>query len=276
MTPIKKEQEARPAKPSDPSAAEGTGRSTGGPLTVMIVRRLGSVLSFRISPRILVTATTFFFAYIIISIVAINKYADLRFTNIEMDRMLERKQRDLEQARSGLQDYKRRIASLEQQIDRIETHRERQRRTVEEPESLPDIATGGSPEPQEGLPAGDSQGIVDIEDLIFSSEDSRATVRFKLINLAQGNDPVDGYVHLIAADSGNEPRRIWAFPPQVLRNGVPLNYRKGRRFRIRRYVPIVGKFELSPEGEAPDSLRVLIYDRSGQVIFDKEYEVGLG
>ena len=56
-----------------------------------------------------------------------------------------------------------------------------------------------------------------------SSDDSRATIRFELVNIQEENGLVDGYVHVIAGDGSNEPRRIWAFRPQVLRNGVPLN-----------------------------------------------------
>jgi hypothetical protein len=237
----------------------------------MIIRSLGPVVSFKISPPILLSATIFILAYIIISIIVINKYGDLRFANAELDRTLARKQREVEQKRSGLRRYRRRIASLEKQINAIEKRRGRQERTDEKEESLPRIATGGSAEPGE---EGTSRGIVDIRDLVFVRDESKATVRFKLLKIKAGNNPVDGYVHVIADNGRQKPDRIWAFPPQALRNGAPLSYRKGRRFRIRRFVPILGKFELSAEGEGPVALRVLIYDRSGQVIFDREYDVG--
>ena len=270
---MRKEQESRLAKPRDTSASEATGRQAGGPLTVMIIRRLGSVLSFKISPRVVVSATIFFFTYIVISIIIINKYADLRFTNAELDQVLARKQRELEQGLESFRDAKHRIAVLKKETDRIEKQREHQEHTDKEEESSLEIATGGSVESQEEEQLERiSEGHVDIRDLVFARDDSTAAVRFRLVNIAKGDDPVEGYVHLIAADSSERPRRIWVFPQQVLRHGVPLNYRKGRRFRIRRFGPIKGEFELSPEGVAPVALRVIVYDRAGQVIFDKRYE----
>jgi hypothetical protein len=241
----------------------------------MIIRRLGSVLSFRISPRVIVAATIFLLAYVAISIIIINKYADLRFTNAELDRVLERKQREVEQRLGSLRDARQRILVLKKEIDRFEKQRDRQERPDKEEESPPVSAAGGSVESQEETQLEVvSEGLVDIRDLVFARDDSKAAVRFRLVNIEKGNEPVGGYVHLIACDSTEKPRRIWAFPPQVLRDGVPLNYRKGRRFRIRRFVPIKGEFEFSPEDVAPVALRVMVYDRAGQVIFDKKYDVG--
>jgi hypothetical protein len=241
----------------------------------MIVRPLGSVLSFKISPRVVLAATIFFLAYIIISIIIINKYADLRFTNAELERVLALKQREVGQGLESLEDARHRIAVLKREIDRIEKRREHQERTDKEEESSPEIAAGGSVESEEETQLeGVSEGLVDIRDLVFARDDSRAAVRFRLVNIEKGDEPVEGYVHLIAGDRSERSRRIWAFPQQVLRNGVPLNYRKGRGFRIRRFVPIIGEFELSPEEVAPVALRVMVYDRTGQVIFDKKYEVG--
>ena len=105
----------------------------------MIITSLGLVLSFKIFPGILPSATNFFLAYIIISIIINNKYGDLRCANAELDRVLTREQREVEQKRGSLRDFRQRIANLEKQIDRIETDRERQARTYEEQESPPEM-----------------------------------------------------------------------------------------------------------------------------------------
>jgi hypothetical protein len=182
----------------------------------------------------------------------------------------------VEQGLGSLRDSKQRIAVLKREIHHIEKERERQERTEKGEELSPEIAAGGSVESRgKTASEGVDEGLVDIRDLVFARDDSTAAVRFRLVNIEKGNEPVEGYVHLIAEDSSERPQRMWAFPPQVLRNGVPLNYRKGRRFRIRRFVPIKGEFELSPEELVPVALRVMVYDRAGQVIFDKKYKVGL-
>ncbi|MBW2103286.1 MAG: hypothetical protein JRH05_11550 [Deltaproteobacteria bacterium] len=71
---LEKDRRKRERKPK-------VGVSYNGPLTVMVVRGVGRVLRFEISPRILFWASLFLALYILASILVINRYFDLRREN---------------------------------------------------------------------------------------------------------------------------------------------------------------------------------------------------
>jgi hypothetical protein len=115
--------------------------------------------------------------------------------------------------------------------------------------------------------------VVDVRDMVIRRDGARMNIRFDLVNIQEGHNRVGGYVHIIARDYSADPPRLWVYPQEDLRDGVPVNYRKGQLFYINRYKPIKGKFHLNSQDRAPSSIFVLVYDQSGKTIFEKEFEV---
>jgi hypothetical protein len=118
-----------------------------------------------------------------------------------------------------------------------------------------------------------SQETVRIEDLAIQKQGSRMLVSFKLVSLQPGDGSVGGYLHILARGKSSEPPKEWAYPQGKAVNGFPENYRNGQVFTIQRFKPIQGRFNLGQSLEVPSSVRVLIYDQSGAIILQKDFEV---
>jgi hypothetical protein len=71
----------------------------------------------------------------------------------------------------------------------------------------------------------------------------------------------------------SDPPKEWAYPLGKAVNGFPENYRNGQVFTIQRFKPIQGRFNLGQSLESPSSVRVLIYDQSGAIMLQKDFEV---
>ncbi|MFX0202644.1 MAG: hypothetical protein ACFFCW_41605, partial [Candidatus Hodarchaeota archaeon] len=68
--------------------------------------------------------------------------------------------------------------------------------------------------------------------------------------------------------------KFWSYPKEILKNGLPHNYKKGELFIIKRFKPIHGRIDLGSPDETPSIIRVLVYDQSGALILKKEFAVG--
>jgi hypothetical protein len=116
--------------------------------------------------------------------------------------------------------------------------------------------------------------LVDVMDMVIQKEGSRITANFKLVNTQPGEGAVGGYVHLIAVDRRTTPPREWTYPPEKLDKGLPVNYRNGQIFLITRFKQIQSRFNLGSASESPGVLRLLVYDQAGDIILQREFEVG--
>ena len=99
------------------------------------------------------------------------------------------------------------------------------------------------------------------------------TVVFNLVNVHEDKKSVNGYVHMIAMNKESDPPQLWTYPKVALRNGIPIDYRRGQLFLIKRFKTIRGEYFFSSSKEFPSSMKVLVYDQSGKVILQKEFEV---
>ena len=94
----------------------------------------------------------------------------------------------------------------------------------------------------------------------------------KIVNLKDVGS-LDGYSFVVALDPANSPDGLWAYPQAVLQGGIPVDYRNGFRFTIRNFKSITMTHGLGPEGELPPILRILVYDRSGNLLRKEDMEV---
>jgi hypothetical protein len=243
-------------------------------ITVMIIRGVGKVQSFKISPRIVLWAAIFFLIYISASIFIINKHFDLHRTHLTQSERITQLKRQISNSKQNIHRFEQHIAVLRDHIDLLEKSGEHQEATVKS-EYLQHKGTVRSVlEPSKDREKrGDSTNVVDVKDMVIQRQESRMTVDFKLVNTRPGENVVGGYLHIIAVGKDPNPPPEWTHPKEKIQNGLPLNFRRGQLFLIRRFKPIHTKFSLTSTSEPPTAVKVLVYDRSGVLILEKEFEV---
>jgi hypothetical protein len=258
-------------------------------LTIMIIRSLGRVRSFKISPVIVFFAGLFLILYIPFSVFIINHYIGLyranRTHSTEVEQLEEeviKGQKDLGRVRQKvvlLEDYIRHLEGPEgQQIEKRpppekantkEKNTPRKVEIIREQTVISDVESPAADSEEEIKPI----GAVDIKEMIIQREGARMNVEFKLVNMSPGETAVGGYIHMIAMGNDPNPPPEWTFPRVQLEQGIPVNFRRGQLFLIQRFKPVHGRFFLAPDSEPPTALKVLVYDQSGLLILEREFEV---
>ena len=258
-------------------------------LTIMIIRSLGRVRSFKISPVIVFCATLFLILYFPFSVFIINNYIGLYRANRTQSTDVEQLKEEVIKGQKDLGRLRQHVALLEDYIRHLEGPQEQQKEKSHAPENA-DTKEKSAPRNVEIIrkqtiisdvespPANSEEemkpiGAVDIKEMIIQKEGARMSVEFKLVNMSPGETAVGGYIHLIAMGNDPNPPPEWTFPRVQLEEGIPVNFRRGQLFLIQRFKPVHGRFFLAPNSEPPTALKVLVYDQSGLLILEKEFEV---
>jgi len=239
----------------------------------MIMRSVGKVRSFKISSRIAMAAVVFFILYIIASIFVANRYFDLRRTKIVQSEMIKQLEDEALRNRKTLQRSTQKMAILEEHIRNLEAPKEREAEPVKDTNqqaSQAYRADGSVADDRDQEEA--SASIVDIKNMVIQKEGSAITVNFRVVNLHPTENPVGGYIHIIAKGKAGRGTPELTFPYEELRNGIPVNYRRGQLFLIQRFKPIQGRFDLVPNSQPPSVIKVLVYDQAGELILEREFE----
>jgi uncharacterized coiled-coil protein SlyX len=210
----------------------------------------------------------FLLAYLPLSVVAINRYLELRRNHAVQSNTLNRLEQELEEQRKASVRTNQQLAFLQDYVRHLEETNEQ----AAEP-SKPEKPATKRAEASPGEKASKGQETVSIEDLVIQKQGSRMLVSFRLVNMLSGDSTVGGYLHILARGKQSDPPREWAYPQGKVVNGFPENYRNGQVFTIQRFKPIQGRFNLGQSLESPSSVRVLVYDQSGAIILQKDFEV---
>jgi hypothetical protein len=185
---------------------------------------------------------------------------------------------ELARLQDELRETRRALYQSSQRIAVLETHQQRtgsRERGIGEPSETTDKTTGGPSGSVPGRPVASgspaSPSKVDIEDLSARRAKGKLVFSFKLVNRADDEHPLRGYVHVIAVDGASDPPQLWTYPKTALKDGLPLNFKLGHLFSIRRFREIQGECFLDPEDRAPTLLKILVYDDSGILITQREF-----
>ena len=65
----------------------------------------------------------------------------------------------------------------------------------------------------------------------------------------------------------------WNSSYNKLADGFPVDFKHGQQFIIQRFRPYQRQYEKNPDSELPSYIRILVYDRSGQKILEKEFTI---
>jgi cell division protein FtsB len=261
----------------------------GDRLTIMIIRSLGRVRSFKISPHIAFWAILFFILYIPFSAFIINNYIELYRAKKSQSTKIEQLEKEIIEGEKNLHRFRQHVTLLEDYIRHLEEPNSPQNEKaatrgneyVKQKSATPkvEIIRKETVITDAETPAMESEedvkpiGAVDIKDMIIQKEGARMNVEFKLVNMNPGETAVGGYIHLIAMGNDPNPPPEWTFPRVQLEQGMPVNFRRGQLFLIQRFKPVHGRFFLTPNSEPPTALKVLVYDQSGLLILEREFEV---
>lgn len=109
--------------------------------------------------------------------------------------------------------------------------------------------------------------LVDIEDFVIDRERAANKVKFKLINKTMEQQKISGRVVIVAANKDDNEIRHTTYPPMTLEQGIPMDFRKGEWFSIRRFKIVNGEI-----GEKDvDHITVLVYSRTGELLLHKKF-----
>lgn len=243
-------------------------------LTIMIIRSLGQVRSFKISPHIVFWATLFFVIYIPVSLFVINEYIGMYRASTTQSKKIELLEKEVFNSKKSLDRFQQHVSLLEAYIHHLEEpQKERSASPKAENSRRGSIASNPEGLAKDRDDGEESAGVVDIKDMIIQKDGTRMTVDFKLVNMTSGETAVGGYIHMIAMGNDDDPPLEWTFPRVRVQEGIPVNFRRGQLFLIQWFKPVHGKFDFAPNSEPPTAIKVLVYDQSGVLLLEKEFEV---
>jgi len=231
-------------------------------LTVMVFKNVGKVFTFKISATLLLFAAIFLTLYIIATLFITNEYLDNYRRGERYKGKIDSLNTELEMANQNIEKYKEDIAFLnkyiEDQINNISISGVVADDQVRDEPSNTDVT---------------KPKLVDVEDLEVKRENALISLRFKLLNTLNNDEPVGGYIFVIVSLKESDKVERWVYPNCSLKDGMPENYKKGVRFFIRRFTIIEGDYKIGKTTDKPLTVAILVYSRDGDVIFAKTSEL---
>jgi len=242
--------------------------------TVMISRGTGKVRSLSFSSRFLLWASVIFTLYLVVSGVAISLYLkDLWNETVQLDQ-IEQLADETEETRRALYQARQRLKLLEDTVDALQGKEKKEAGTPKTEASDPVREESTSPDkagysPAEGAPP---EPVVIIQGLATKRIGERLSVAFRLARAKPDRRQLAGYLFIIAA-TASDPPRFWTYPKQVpLKDGVPVDHKRGWAFKVRNYRMFEGNFSIG-SAETPSLLSILAYDTSGELILNMAFAI---
>jgi len=229
-------------------------------LTIMIFKEVGKVKTFRISPRLLLSAFMLLIFYIVATIFVTNAYLAYfyPFGSIGIDKIQAEK---IVKLSGELIKTTKSLERSEQHIALLEDYIEEDKEQSPEPVSTSDYTESSSPI------------LVGIEELKVKRDRSTIDVTFRIVNKQSNEKSIGGYIFMLASIRDSDRSEVWVYPSSPLKDGLPINHRRGQRFFIQRFKSISSKYTLSRSTDKPLLLEILVYDRDGELILKKVVEV---
>ena len=222
-------------------------------LTIMIFRKVGKVRTFKISFHLVAWAFVFFLFYIVATIFLVNKYFDVCRLSKTKEAKIAELSRELVKTTKGLERSMQHIALLDDYIKEKEEQGPK-------PMAPADYAESTQPK------------LVDIDELTVRRDRSTINVDFRIVNTQVNEEPIGGYIFVIARIKDSDKGEVWVYPSSLLKDGTPVNYRSGQRFFIQRFKSVSSKYTLSRLVNRTLILEILVYDRNGEIILKKIIE----
>ncbi|RLB43426.1 MAG: hypothetical protein DRH12_03020 [Deltaproteobacteria bacterium] len=252
-------------------------------LNFMVVRGTGRVRRFKVSSRLLGFASLFFLAYLIVSLVIVNRYFTLRAKSSDWARQIHALTRQATSLKTQLYEAQQKIVLMKRapeskppKVAELSKEKPQQANAAETP-PLAKVEPTEKPLPSRiqevAQKPSEPKQLVEIRDLRIRVLPDSLTVAFKVSNASNQPGPVRGYVHIIWIEKSSDLSTAWSFPNVILVEGMPKDYKTGRLFSIRRFREVRASFERKPQKDLPRVLRIVAYDKGGKVVFSKDYDM---
>ena len=230
-------------------------------LNILIFKQLGKVWSFNISFKILLGAVIFFIIFSLSSIYIVKCYVELLFQNSNTSNELISVKKELKKTKSGFNHAALQIKLLQNAVNDLSS------RPIKQIEK--DTLKNKRGKKQAGLSPKDS---LTIKNVIILKKDNTLKINFHLFNLSK-TKKIKCYLHLIAFGKDTQTIRYLSDPAKKLHNGAPKDYKLSQTTVVRKYIVITREFPCKDIDTLINRLKVIIYNQSGSLILEKEFEI---
>jgi len=245
-------------------------------INIMIMRRVGKIRSFKISTWIVFSILLFLIFYFPVSILIINGYFHLWVDNRTYTQQIKNLESKLDDTQKELWNANQRLTLLNTLIEDMKRPeiKKSDSEKMAPKEVLDEPSAGDTAAPKENKKETELDGSkVDVRDMVITGDETRIDINFKLVNANPGADAVEGYIHLMVMAEGEQIPAEWIYPKRKFENGLPVNYKRGLPFFIERFKPYKHEFRLESGQPTPTKVRILVYDKSGSIILDEDFEI---
>jgi len=243
-------------------------------LTIMVIRSVGKIHSFKISHRVIQWTSLIFLIYILVSLYTISNFFYLHNRyNIQSEKLTQLEKEHDENLKAlnltkeyvtGLEAYIKKASDLNKDGIQSVQKEDSTTQAIDSVEADLDKKDAGKQSPQR---------TVDIKDAVIKKEGSGIGVDFKLVNPIPEENAIEGYLHVIAMDAKDYSPQEWGYARDKIQDGSPVDFRLGQSFFIQRFKSYHRQFNMSSNSGLPMAIRILVYTRSGELILKKEFEV---
>jgi len=242
------------------------------------MRSVGKIRSFKISTRFILCTLLFLIIYFPVSIFIINAYFGLRPEHQQWVGGYKALQKELDDTRKDLRVTSQRLTNLSSFIEDMGSSDNHQapaddgRESVEMKKVSP-VAELTPDEGNRGEEKTEKNGV-GVEQVVIRRLDSdKIRVSFRLVNAKPGEEAVGGYVHIMLLNDHRNIPADWTHPREEQRDGFPFNYKRGLPFYIERFKPYRHDFTLTPGQSDPTMARVLVYNQTGSITLDRQFDI---
>ena len=259
------------------------------PIHVILMRNHGRMYTLNIKGGVLVFTVLFALVFIVVSVYAINQYSVLSLENRELSQQLAQKSMALEEYKyqaQVLDQYKQLVEELNKVEPQTATVPQVTEEPAPEPPAQPEEAatleiTDTPAEPEEPPapkslidtgPPPPATPTVDADQFSLSANDNNTAITFKftITNIHPNKDPVTGYLFIILANDSTQPVTLVPYPVVELKDGAPVDYKKGTQFSIKQYRTVRGQIKGLEATDKFDKALVMAYSMDGELIMKKQ------
>ncbi|MEW5724799.1 MAG: hypothetical protein AB1896_16930 [Thermodesulfobacteriota bacterium] len=261
-------------------------------ITVMFMRRVGRVYSLRVSARVLAWTGVFALVFAAASAWTAGQYTQLYMDNQELRGRVSTLAATLEKYEYKamlLEQYDELLAELEKvELGQAAIGSEEGDSPVEARTAAPlDVALADETveteaafsdeieevkaEDQPEAPQPPANPPVDAVRLNLWPEHNNTTMRFQynLQNIQPGNELVSGYMFIVLTNNKSNPPKLVPYPPVEIKEGNPVDFKKGLQFSIRRGKTVRGKVEKLENADDYEQAWVFAYSDEGELLLKK-------
>lgn len=248
------------------------------PINIIFMRKVGRIYSADVSGRYLFLLAVFAVVFAVLSVMVINRFADLYFENQRLQRQVTRMTRTLDK-REFQSQVVNQYHLLASELNKTDQKKQPQAPGAgkvsasapalvptepEEPAGAAEPTQKTSPETPENPP-------VDAENLYLRAESGGRALRFRfhLRNIHPGNKTVTGYLFAILTNPGTSPATRAVYPEVELKDGEPVNYRRGIQFSIRHGKMVQGRISGITQASGFTEAHVCAYSEDGGLMMKK-------